>query len=294
MSATSVKLSAGRLRLELDPGFGGSISSFIWAHGGAEAQVLRTRGTADATILGTANFPLVPFVNRVRNGLFTFRGKEVRLSVNLPGDPSPLHGQGWLEPWSVEEQGSDHTRLRYEHSAGEWPWSYSSEQRFTLDEGGLQLDLSCRNDSEDPMPCGLGLHPYFVCGPQTRLDTVVENSWTIDDKVLPVDRVPAEGRYSLQDRLVCGQKLDHGFGGWGGQARISDPTWPIAVEISSPDAQFLHVYSPASGGFFAVEPVTHANAALNLPEEQWSNLGLRVLEPGETIQLRVRFDISAG
>ena len=34
------------------------------------------------------------------------------------------------------------------------------------------------------------------------------------------------GRYDLRDRLVCGQGLDNGFGGWGGEARMSDPDWP--------------------------------------------------------------------
>ena len=54
----------------------------------------------------------------------------------------------------------------------------------------------------------------------------VECAWTIDEKVLPVERVPAEGRYDLRDRLVCGQDLDNGFGGWGGEALMSDPDWP--------------------------------------------------------------------
>ena len=52
-----------------------------------------------------ASFPLVPYVNRIRGGRFTFRGREVRLAPNMAGDPSPLHGQGWLSPWQVERAG---------------------------------------------------------------------------------------------------------------------------------------------------------------------------------------------
>ena len=132
------------------------------------------------------------------------------------------------------------------------------------------------------MPCGLGQHPYFPCTPATRLDTGVESVWTIDEQVLPVAQVPAVGRYDLRDRLVCGQDLDHGFGGWSGRAVITDPALPFRIEMSSPDARFFQLYSPAAGGLFVAEPVTHANAALNAPEEQWAELGLRVLEPGET------------
>ena len=54
-------------------------------------------------MLDAASFPLVPYVNRIRDGRFTFRGREVRLAPNMAGDPSPLHGQGWLSPWTVEE-----------------------------------------------------------------------------------------------------------------------------------------------------------------------------------------------
>jgi aldose 1-epimerase len=111
--------------------------------------------------------------------------------------------------------------------------------------------------------------------------------------VLPVAEVPATGRFDLRDRLVCGQDLDHGFGGWGGEARISDPDWPYTVRLSSPDARFFQLYSPAAGGIFVAEPVTHANAALNAPEEQWAELGLRVLEPDEEMALLMRLEIIA-
>jgi aldose 1-epimerase len=154
--------------------------------------------------------------------------------------------------------------------------------------------LSCLNTSTEPMPCGLGLHPYFHCGPETRLDTQVECAWEIDAQVLPVAKVPAAGRFDLEDRTVCGQALDHGFGGWGGTARLSDPSWPVAIDMSSPEARFFQLYSPKEGGLFVAEPVTHANAALNAPEEEWADLGLRVLEPGEEMSLTMRIDVRQG
>ena len=63
--------------------------------------------------------------------------------------------------------------------------------------------------------------------------------------------------------------------------------------MSSPDARFFQLYSPASGGLFVAEPVTHANAAMNAPEEEWAELGMRVLEPGETMSLTMRVDVLA-
>jgi aldose 1-epimerase len=230
-------------------------------------------------------------VNRIRGGGFSFRGREVRIAANMAGDPSPLHGQGWLNPWSVGQTTPSSAVLSFRHDAAEWPWDYEASQRFELDEGGLTAVIRCRNLAADPMPCGLGFHPYFPCGPATKLDTTATTVWTIDDMVLPVDEVPATERYDLRDRLVCGQNLDNGFGGWGGEARMSDPDWPYTLRMTSPDAQFFQLYSPGSGSLFVAEPVTHANAALNAPEEQWPGLGMRVLEPGEEMSLSMRLDV---
>ena len=98
----------------------------------------------------------------------------------------------------------------------------------------------------EPMPCGLGQHPYFDCGPETRIDTKVDCAWTIDKRVLPIERVPAEGPYDLRNRRsVCGQDLDNGFGGWCGEALMRDPTWPVRnAPFVAPQAKFFQVYSP--------------------------------------------------
>ena len=290
-SISNVLLSAGRLGLELSPSIGGSISAFEWCEGDLARSILRHCNSSSENVLDASSFPLVPYVNRIRGGNFRFRGREVRLAPNMPGDPSPLHGQGWLHAWQVEEAGAKKAILSFRHEAGEWPWSYEARQQFELDERGLSVRLSCRNLSNEAMPCGLGQHPYFPCGPATRLDTQAAKAWTIDEHVLPVEEVPAAGRYDLKDRLICGQDLDNGFGGWGGEARMSDPDWPYAVRLSSPEAKFFQVYSPPLGGIFVAEPVTHANAALNAPEDKWPQLGMRVLDPGEQMSLDMRIDV---
>jgi len=290
----TVELRAGKLRLELSPSIGGAISAFEWIDGGAAVPILRKCHGRLEKVLDAASFALVPYVNRIRGGCFSFRAREVRLAPNMAGDPSPLHGQGWLNPWTLDDVDDRRAALSYRHGAGEWPWDYEARQALALDEAGFSVRLSCRNTSDQPMPCGLGQHPYFPCGPQTRIDTNVAHAWTVDEKVLPVERVPAEGRYDLGERLVCGQGLDNGFGGWGGKARMSDPEWPYEVRLSSPEARFFQLYSPSEGGIFVAEPVTHANAALNAPEEEWAELGIRILNPGEEMRLDMRLDVILG
>ena len=287
-----VTLAAGKLELVLSPLVGGSIARFEHVEGDHRTAVLRGCSGAPDHALATGSFPLVPFVNRIRGGEFTFRGRNIRLARNMASDASPLHGQGWLSPWQVISAAREGAVLRFEHEAGEWPWSYVAEQHFKLDASGLDVTLICTNRSRDPMPCGLGQHPYFHCTSQTRIETVVTDVWTIDEQVLPVEKIAAAGRFDLSDRAVCGLGLDHGFAGWGGTARLSDPAWPFSIAMSSPDASFFQLYSPEDGQIFVAEPVTHANAALNAPEEQWSELGMRILGPGETMSLSMRIGLS--
>jgi aldose 1-epimerase len=287
----SVILSAGPLRLELSPSVGGSISAFEWTDDDCARAILRKCNSPSENVLDAASFPLVPYSNRIRGGQFTFRGRQVRIAPNMAGDPNPLHGQGWLNPWQVEQSSGQNAILEFHHRAGEWPWDYEARQEFALDDQGLSITLACRNLSGDPMPCGLGQHPYFPCGPETRIDTHVTEVWTIDEHVLPVEKVPPEGRFDLRDRSVCGQDLDHGFGGWGGHATLADPGWPYELRLSSRAARFFQLYSPPEDGIFVAEPVTHANAALNASEDAWPELGMRVLEAGEEMSLDMRLEV---
>ena len=289
-----VRLSSGPLELVLAPRVGGSIARFDYLGADGKVSIFRSSDSEPESVLEAASFPLLPYCNRIRGGRFGFRGREVAIALNMEGDPSPLHGDGWLAEWQVEREQESEAELFYRHESGEWPWAYEARQHFRLDAHGLTIRLACRNLSDEPMPCGLGQHPYYPCTGETRLDTRVTHAWTIDEKVLPVEKVPATGRFDLADRAVCAQDLDHGFGGWGGTARMHTPGQPFALEMSSPDANFFQLYSPASGGLYVAEPVSHANAALNEPEERWAELGLRVLEPGEEMSLTARWSLIFG
>lgn len=284
-------LRAGDLELALLPEVGGSIARFDHVAGGERRALVRGTSKDAPGVLDVACFPLVPFCNRIRDGTFECDGRTIRLVPNMPPDRSPLHGQGWVAQWSVVSISECAARLAFRHEAGEWPWRYEATQSFELDPQGLSVELSCGNMSEARMPCGLGLHPYFPCDGDTLLDTRVDCAWTIDADVLPVEQVPATGRYDLHRRKVCGQDLDNGFGGWEGSARI---VWAdgMQLSLSSPDAEYFQLYSPPTGGLFVAEPVQHSNAALNAPQAQWEGLGMGLLDPGETRQLRVRFEVS--
>ncbi len=289
-----VRLSAGPLRLHLAPEVGGSVARFDHIDANGVTPIFRPAPEAMADVLQAGCFPLVPFCNRVRSGRFRFGGREIVLAPNLPPQPHPLHGQGWRAAWRVAKHSGVVAELVYAHHPGEWPWAYEARQRFTLTPDALEIVLSCRNLSAEPMPCGLGLHPFFVADAQTVLDAAVETVWTVDDEIMPVAEQPAIGRYDLRDRRISGAALDNGYGGWSGEARITWPAAGLALLIRSPDARRFQVYAPPEGGLFCAEPVTNANDVFSNPAAQWEALGLTLLAEGEEARLATVFQVTAG
>ena len=130
-------------------------------------------------------------------------------------------------------------------------------------------------------------HPYFPCGPDTRIDTQVEHVWTIDDMCFRWRRFP---RKAATISMIA--SLRPGSRSWLRrlERRGSDqrPKLALSGSASSPEASFFQLYSPSGGGIFVAEPVTHANAALNAPEVRWPALGMRVLEPGGEMRIDIR------
>lgn len=277
--------------MNLQPSVGGSIGGLDFVAGASRTPVLRAGPDFLNNIQDAACFPLIPFANRIRGGCFQFRGREVRLSPNVGGETVPLHGEGWLAEWRVESSSQSEAVLAFDHAAGEWPWTYEARQHFTLGDDYLSIRLTCRNASSEQMPCGLGLHPRFNCGPETRIQTSVEEVWAVDDHVLPTERLPATGRYDIADAPICSRDLNNGYGGWSGRAIFTDAGWPFELELSSPDARFLQIYSPPGRGFFDAEPVSHANAALNAREQDWPSLGIQLLESGQEVDFEMRLEV---
>jgi aldose 1-epimerase len=287
----SVFLVSGNLTVELVPSVGGAIGRFDYIDGERRTAVLRPSPEPLQNIRQASCFPLIPFANRIRGGCFHFRGREVRLTAAFPGEPLPIHGQGCLASWRIESASAIEAVLAFDHEADEWPWAYEARQYFALGEDYLTVRLTCRNLSSEQMPCGLGLHPSFNCNVGTRIQTSVEQVWAIDKDLLPVEQLPATGRYDLSDGPICSRDLNNGYCGWSGRAIISDQEWPFELELSSPDARFLQVYSPTGAGSFDAEPVSHANAALNEPEEDWPALGIQLLEPGQEADFETRIEV---
>jgi aldose 1-epimerase len=289
--AAPLVLVAGDWWVEVRPELGGAITALT--HAGT--PVLRPTPAGTAEVLETGCFPLVPYANRIAGGRFSFRGREVRLPVLPRFAPHALHGDGWLQPWTVEALTSTRLALGLVWTGARdgvgWPWRYRAVQTLQLDADGLTVDLSLTNDDATDMPGGVGLHPYFVRADDARLTLAASGVWRTDATLIPEALVaPGEVVDFAGGAALAGLPLvDHAYEGWGGEARLDGGGRTLVLQ-ADPGARRVQVYAPPGEPFVCVEPVSHRPDAVNAPAGEAS--GLRVLAPGETMSLRMRVSLA--
>lgn len=288
-----LQLQSGALRLTLAPSVGGAIAAFWSDHDGARVDWLRPAtptALAQRNPLGMASFPLLPWCNRIRDGHATFGAREINVPPGHPGAPSgrhPLHGLGWLRPWTVEEATPTRARLSLQVEAcAAWPWRFEASQVFELDAVGLVARISLTNRDAVAMPAAIGHHPYFPHTSGTRLQAVTEAMWRGDAELMPMALEATAEVALLRDGVgLDALDLDNNFTGWQHSARIE---WPgsrtaIVMAAASP-LDFFVLYCPRGADHFCAEPVSQCTDALNLSDRfAPAALGGTVLAPGASL-----------
>ncbi|MES2206646.1 MAG: aldose 1-epimerase [Pseudomonadota bacterium] len=281
------------LTCRIAPENGGSIYSFNYHLGTQHQHLLRPTWSESAYLITDfASWPLVPFSNRIKEGKFSFMGKHYQVPINYLGYPHTSHGHGWERPWKVESHTSTHCILSFAFNDPViWPFPYTSRQEFILHDQSLIISLSLTNSGDQPMPAGLGLHPYFPKPLGTTLQATIKHLWEIDETVIPTQRVSAPAEYDFSaPKSLDHARLDHCFDGYKGVMQITWPHQPVGLKVtSSPNLQHFVVYTPSDKDFFCAEPVSHMPDAINRSSEL-SN-GLKILNPGESLLADYRFEI---
>jgi aldose 1-epimerase len=295
-----IHLCSGDEHAELSPAVGGSIARFWseWRDGASNGRVDWLRPATDSALaaydpLSMASFPLLPFCNRIRNGRASFEGREIRFPPNHPArlSPHPLHGIGWQRPWKVIDTAASHAILALDVPATEaWPWHFSAQQQFALDERQLAVTMTLTNLDNAAMPAGIGHHPYFPHTPGTTLRSAAAAMWEADQEVMPTGLKRTPEVEQLRAGVLLSQlDLDNNFTRWEHCAVVE---WPadaqgprrgIALQAQAPLDYFV-LYCPAGADHFCAEPVSQCTDWLNLmPVYGREALGGARLAPGESL-----------
>ncbi len=228
-------------------------------------------------------YVMAPWCNRIEPRPEIVASRRVDLLPNFP-DGSAIHGQVFVRPWKVRDDGSCAVR-----GGGEgWPWPYQVHQRVAISGTELRIELDLTNLGEDPMPAGLGLHPWF----RRPLLLAIGASRAFDDNTMSEQR-PRRVTTPF-DLRVMGEIASGLDATW---ADLADP----AVELSwtevgvraamriEPRQSFVVAASPDGLDAIAIEPQTHGpNGLQRLLNGETAAMTL--LSPADTLSLVARLE----
>jgi aldose 1-epimerase len=283
---------------------------FRWRSGrnGAGAELLFATPTfLDGDRPTRSGVPvLFPFPNRIRDGRFTWEGKEYQLPLNDPAGKNAIHGFACRRPWRVLDHGADadgawligefHCSADDPESRPLWPADHRIRLTCRLLPGDLQLEATVDNPDQVPLPFGLGFHPYFRppgADPDIALvQAAAGQYWELWESLPTGERVPADELRDLRaPRRLRGLQLDDVLTDLGDLESLCD--LPLRASLrdggagsgldlyTAADFRELVVFTPPHRQAVCLEPYTCTTDAINL-QQRGTDAGLRVLAPGES------------
>lgn len=273
---------------------GGILLGLWWEKDGERIPLLRAAPNDDADALASGCYPLVPFGNRVKGNRFSFAGREFTFAPNTSWDAHYLHGEGWQQDWSIVAQTGSSLELGFSFAGQGTPYVYEARQRFTIADGGITFHLSVRNGGDQPLPFGLGWHPYFPMTPKTTLKAPAARFWTEVEGWLPGEAtdIPADLDFSTP-RGLPHRWVNNGFENWSGTAEVTWPERKTRLHLTA-EPLFKHAFVFVSDSvfdptfrrdYFCFEPMSHLANGHNL-----ADLGnLKVLQQDEILAGSITF-----
>lgn len=280
---------------------GGTPVEVLYAPPGFESGTLRP---------SSGGIPILfPFPGRLRGTRFDWEGRHYEIPAS-DGRGNAIHGFVHTRPWRLLERERNRFTAAFQAwrddptLKSQWPADFQLTVTYELAPTMLRATIQVENPGETPLPCGLGLHPYFriPLGGSSAADCVV--------------RLPVTSRWELREMLPTGQKLPlddpprwHA-GQPFGALRLDDVFGDLVFEeglaaasLSDPqsghtitcrfDAAFREcvVYTPPHREAICIEPYTCVPNAAELAS-RGIDAGLRIVPPGE--RFTAHFQIEVG
>lgn len=280
----TVEIGSKSLEVELLPELGGRLHRLrAFGH-----DLLRTPddpASYDREPFFWGAFVMAPWCNRIPAGELHVGQQRVALDANF-ADGTAIHGQVQAHRWRVR----DHDTLHVTGGGDGWPWAYEVTLRPSAAGTRLTLALALTNHADDPMPAGLGFHPWFVA----PLEIAVPARLVFPSNTgRTVEAEPVDGPFDLRALRPMPTGLDATW------TALAEPELRLRwqelgvqakLRITS-EGRYLCAASLPEREAVAVEPQTHAPDGLGrlLRGEPG---GLQLLAPGDTLRLGIVLDFS--
>ena len=193
---------------------------------------------------------------------------------------------------------------------GRWPSQSTVTTSAVLSSRAFEIKIVVRNEGSSPEPLGLGWMPHFAIGngraktlllhlPAEQQEQMV--SGRASGKLLPVfgtalDFSPREGRRlgdSKLDETFTGLKTSFLDSGPVIELRDVEDGFGIRMTAMSMEARAIRIQSRPGSGSVVVGFQTNYDDPLSRVWPQGDDGGLQMVQPGRSLQLRVRLELFA-
>lgn len=270
---------------------------------------------------------LLPYANRIRGKLSpdgtslqtTVLGKTVTLSANWKGKnpgaiKNAMHGlilASRMDKVSTDSNANQSSVTGILHAGdfqGHWLSKTDVETKVSLQDDAFVLSVTAKNVGGEPLPMGIGWHPYFVLPSgnreQVKLHLPATRRALVDNyddvfptgKIVPVAGTPYDftaaggaplNKLFMDDSFLNLQKTPEGYT----VIELSDPAAKYGLRITamSKEVSAIQVYAPVDKKFIVIEPQFNWADPYS---KVWSgkDTGMAVLQPGQSVTYSVKLE----
>lgn len=242
---------------------------------------------------------LVPWPNRVRDGIWADDGISQQLAITEPKLNNASHGLLRFTAYEIEQSDAAATLRATVHPQTGYPYEIETTVTYALTDAGIEVTHTLTNRADAAAPVAVGTHPFLTIGDVDAHDLVLRvpaaTQFETDERMLPT------GTSAAPETLRAGIRLgditlDTGFTDLtrneDGRARhsLTAPDGRRVTLWQGEGFDYVQVYTttnyPGQALAVAIEPMTAPADALN------SGLGIRRLAPGDTWTLSWGIDLS--
>jgi aldose 1-epimerase len=234
---------------------------------------------------------LFPFPNRVKDGKYTFEGKEYSLEMNDLEAHNAIHGLVAFETFELISRTPSKIVAKYVYKGLNegYPFPFEIKVIYQLKESSLLFNVEVTNSGSGNMPYGFGWHPYFgfdgtSIGEMT-LKAPKRRRMELNERYIPT------GEYEVEKAQIINLKnniLDNVFAieKEGSESevtlRFKKKKLIVSQKTGKNKLNYMVLYIPPSRNCIAIEPQSCNTNAFNNDE------GLLILASGK----KNKFDIS--
>lgn len=263
------------LEVKTDGANGARVTSI----GFGEYQILQPNWNLEYSNFEWGSFFMAPWCNREVAGPRTVLNKQINLQTNCD-DGTAIHGLVHDNSWKKTSHG-----FKVEMDHKDFPWPFSVESEIKVTEATFRLNLSLTNIGSEPMPAGIGWHPWFnAADGDMQVEVFAKSEYEFNSRYqAATSPKPVESPMGLHQPQ------------WGSHRLFTDLTsqevfltWPkqkLQAKLTfSDELDHLLIYAKQDSHSIAIEPQSHAPNGLERLNRSQPG-AVRVLAAGESLDV---------